>query len=286
MDDQTTPRVVKKTKTPMHTLVRVRNNQRLHRQRRRDYIESLERKLETIEDTTRRLGIENEALRKQLAFQNHPDRMTVQSTTMAVAYTNNCLYPAIMDAGQYQGTWDGAPHTSVIASHNTEQSTALKLQPWSTLPEVQTGLSNSISIEEKSTDLIAPSMLGNLFVDFTRLSRDVIQSPAMHSPSACCSETSSEALDGHHKSTSWPDNRTPHPWTSSDMITSSTTLCSQAYLVIQHRNRRGLSSEMIESWLWPGFIYVDGTAESACRVDSRLLLGLLAYVTEAPNVGT
>lgn len=62
MDNQTTPRVVKKTKTPIHTLVRVRNNQRLHRQRRRNYIKSLERKLKTIEDTARRLSIENEAL--------------------------------------------------------------------------------------------------------------------------------------------------------------------------------------------------------------------------------
>ena len=285
MDDQTTPRVAKRTKTPMHTLVRVRNNQRLHRQRRRDYIESLERKLETIEDTARRLGIENEALREQLAFQNHPDWMTVQSTNMAVAYTKNGLYPATMDTGHYPETWDEGPHTSV-ASDNTEQSSAAELQPLSMPPEIRTGLSHNISIEQKPTDLLTSSMLGNLFVDFTHLSRDVIQSPAMHSPSACCSETSSEALERLHKSTGWLDYRPPLLRARSDMITSSTTLCSQAYLVIQHRNRRGLSSAMIESWLWPGFIYIDGCHESTCRVDTRLLLGLLAYVTESPNIGT
>lgn len=173
-----------------------------------------------------------------------------------------------------------------MASHDTEQSTAAELQPWPMPPEIQTGLRPNISIEQKSTDLLVPSILGNMFVDFTRLSRDVIQSPAMHSPSACCSETSSEALDRLHKSTGCLDFRPPLLWARSDLITSSTTLCSQAYLVIQHRNRRRLSSEMIESWLWPGFIYIDGTHESTCRVDSRLLLGLLAYVTESPNVGT
>lgn len=109
MDDQNTPGVVKRTKTPMQTLVRVRNNQRLHRQRRRHYIESLERKLETIEDTVRRLGIENEALREQLAFQSHPDWMTVQSTNMAIAYTKNRLYPATMDAGQISGNTGWGP---------------------------------------------------------------------------------------------------------------------------------------------------------------------------------
>lgn len=42
--------------------------------------------------------------------------------------------------------------------------------------------------------------------------------------------------------------------------------------------------EVVERWLWPGFIYDDEMAESRCRVDSRLLLELLLYVADVSDV--
>lgn len=284
MDGQAPPLIGNHTKTPAHTLIRVRNNQRRHRQRRREYIESLEQKLKATEETARQLGIENEALRKQLSSQNQLERETGPTTTMAIFDTNITTHLASTDTGECRETWYKPSHARVTASGSAARSTAAALQPDLTPPQVQTELNDGTGIR-KSTPLLSPSVSATLFPDVMLPSTYVIQHSAMQSPFACCSETSSEpGLFG--KGTDWPGNRTLRPLAKSDISTTFTTLCSEAYLIIQDQNRRGLSLEVIESWLWPGFIYSDETAESGCRVDSRLLLELLVYVAEDSDVET
>jgi hypothetical protein len=273
MDSQAAPLIGKPTKTPAHTLTRVRNNQRRHRQRRREYIESLEQKLEATEETVRQLEIENEALRKQLSSQNQLEREMDPTTT---------THPASTDVDECRQAWYKPPHARETASSSATRSTTVALKPGLTSPQVQTELNNGTEIREEAP-LLSPSLSATLFPDDMLPSTYAIQPSAMQSSFACCSETSSEPrLFG--KGTEWPANRILRPLTKSNISTTFTTLCSEAYLIIQDQNRRGLSLEVIESWLWPGFIYSEETAESGCRVDSRLLLGLLVYVAEDSDV--
>jgi len=269
------PRIGNLTKTPTHTLIRVRNNQRRHRQRRREYIASLERQLKAVEETARQLNIENEALRKQLSSQSPPAWETSLSTTMAISDTNTATYHKSTDAGQYREPWYKPSHSEVTASGCAARVTIAEMQPGSTRPQVQTELNDGTRNNEKSTPLLSPIVPPTY----------AIPPLAMPSTFACCSNTSSEpGLFG--KGTDRPGNQISRLLTSFDIATSSTTPCSQAYLIIQYQNRRGLSLEVIESWLWPGFIYGEETAVSGCRVDNRLLLALLVYVADYADAET
>ena len=61
------PRRASLPKEPSHTLARVRNNQRRHRQRRREHIASLEQRLEQAEREILTLEEANAELRRRLA---------------------------------------------------------------------------------------------------------------------------------------------------------------------------------------------------------------------------
>lgn len=65
---------------------------------------------------------------------------------------------------------------------------------------------------------------------------------------------------------------------------TTTTLCSQAYILIQQCNRRGLSMALVQSWLWPGFSHGEDALVNGCRVDSGLLQGLLEYISGGGGV--
>lgn len=283
MNGQDTPLIGRKTKTPTHTLVRVRNNQRQHRQRRREYMKSLEQRLEATEETARQLRIENEALRKQVSSQNPLKQETSLFTTMAISNTDITTKLTFMDTGECRETWYMPSYTGVAASDSAVGSIATGLEPGTTLPQVQTEPNDSTVIKDKSTNLLFRTVSATLFPDVMLPSTYFSQPSAMQSPSMCCSETSSE-LDPFDNGAGWPGNQPPHPLARSGMSILSTTLCSQAYLLIWHQNSRGLPLKVIDSWLWPGFIYSEDTDESGCRVDSRLLLGLLVYVAEDSDV--
>jgi hypothetical protein len=57
-----------------------------------------------------------------------------------------------------------------------------------------------------------------------------------------------------------------------------TTFCAEAFVLISQLNFKGTSQRDIENWLWNGFR--KSRDLEGCRVQSALLLGLLAYISE------
>lgn len=273
MDSQAGVINVNQAKTPQHTLVRVRNNQRRHRQRRREYVESLERKLKAMEETASRLGIENEALRKQLSCQPHPRRVIPPHTAVDTSGTNMTAH-----IGGYGETQHSPVHTSPMASSHA--TGAMRLPSAFLTSRDRTNLNDTTGLWET---LLSSNMSATLFPDLMIPSSYAAQPPASQYPSPCCSASPSDT-GVFGKDTGWRVDSISRPLDSCRLFLSSTTHCAQAYLIIQHRNRRGLSLDVIESWLWPGFMYTDETAEIGCRVDSRLLFGLLVYIDEDPDI--
>jgi len=58
----------------------------------------------------------------------------------------------------------------------------------------------------------------------------------------------------------------------------STTLCSQAFVLISQQNFRGVDAHTIRSWLYEGFRLARNQSEG-CRVDNKLLFGLLDFIS-------
>ncbi|KAF2197836.1 hypothetical protein GQ43DRAFT_458249 [Delitschia confertaspora ATCC 74209] len=58
----------------------------------------------------------------------------------------------------------------------------------------------------------------------------------------------------------------------------STTLCSQAYILIAQQNYRGIEGDTIRRWLWEGFRAGQGRGEG-CRVENGALFSLLDFIS-------
>ena len=254
MDGQISPSAVKVMTTPTETLIRVRNNQRRHRQRRREYIAFLERRLKDIEKRLAQAQVENAALRSKI---NVPETNMATHITSASRETRH--YP---------------PDARITDPGSASVASVAVLQPG--FPKQEVG---SESYEGTMIDDIPPFLLSPNLRELT-LPRTYLTSPSAVQPRpACCSRTSPE-LSILNKDTSWLSDPSSVYGASVFLLTSSTTLCSPAYLIIQHHNRRQLPMEAVERWLWPGFIDSGPSAEQGCRVDNQLLLGLLEYITE------
>ncbi|KAH7140965.1 hypothetical protein EDB81DRAFT_799213 [Dactylonectria macrodidyma] len=59
----------------------------------------------------------------------------------------------------------------------------------------------------------------------------------------------------------------------------STILCSEAYILIEQQNFKGMSQGNVATWLWNGFrssLQPDG----GCRVNTDTLFSLLAFISD------
>lgn len=245
-------------KTPTQTLTRVRNNQRRHRQRRREYIAFLERRLKDTEERLAQAQVGNAALRSKIS---------VPKTNMATHITSTAT-SASREIRHYP------PDASITDPGSASVASVAVLQP--DFPSQEVG---SESYQDTVIDDIPPFLLSPNLRELTLPPTYLTSPSAVQLRPACCSATSPEPSI-LNKDTSWLSNQTSVYRASVFLSTSSTTLCSQAYLIIQHHNRRQLPREAVERWLWPGFIDRGPSAEHGCRVDNQLLFGLLEYITE------
>lgn len=314
--------------TPQHTLDRVRNNQRRHRERRRDHIATLETKLGEAENEIRSLQEQVLLLKTDLEQCRCGTRNIAQDEP-----TTDLSISAIDNIGviPYLG-----------AEINTLED-ATTFNP-SIGPEGP-GLNAVTSFVDRMDTLTAPTLVSS-------------SSTAKHSfnpstfsgfrPSGCCfrlqddqlfdpwtipTTVSSESptpnlllepcnqdMPTHSLSDQFPNTIRPpcifqqerlEPPISDSIIkrsfmletdkNESTILCKRAYQLISTQNFKGLSQDQVVSWLSSGFrwpnlkpdthldeteIWADGRwneaddKEDGCRVETTLLFGLLAFISD------
>ncbi|OCK91328.1 uncharacterized protein K441DRAFT_575766 [Cenococcum geophilum 1.58] len=181
-------------KTPAHTLVRVRNNQRRHRERRREYIASLEQKLQETERLLAQATTE-------LAASNRPSAWMLPQPQDPLDHTPSCYPPSYCEL-----------------------------------------------VEDSSVPLISED---NARPESDPELRKILSPPI---PSFC------------------------NIYPPSD--TESTTLCSQAFVLISQQNFREIDAYTIKSWLYEGFRQARNENEG-CRVDNKLLFGLLDFISSS-----
>ena len=289
-------------KTPAYTLARVRNNQRRHRQKRREYISSLERKLQDTLALLARAEADVRRLQAELDTQKdlvNATRMSLELSGCPPFTRDDVDHPFILPPFQQQPSQaeerpdaklSEVPQMLAMTLHG---STAPE-RSWAVAAVTQHDMSPAASTAVASnfvgfvrqpivSSLASPSLLTN------KEAGPPIDYPRRSSPSAqCCS------LAERHPSPADTDALLPSspafapqdvtiPTDSYDTYppsdeTESTTLCSQAYILIAQQNFRGLNATTIKNWLDQGFRRAKEHDEG-CRVENGLLFGLLDFIS-------
>lgn len=251
-------------KTREHTLTRVRNNQRRHRERRRQYITSLEERLFEAE----RLLADARATIGSLEAQLNELRLE-----RGVALSSAETVPTNNETREGQNREDGIE----IAHKRCNHASYLGLYPAAVPPAVAACKSLTRTSKTMLDDASRPSTLLPNFMD------KLVASAQPTCLSRCCVLKDREppfvlthAVEDLH----------PPDITADDLNYSisdsgnpeSTTLCTEAYALISQQNYRGLDADAIRSWLERGFrrgrLKGDG-----CRVETALLFSLLDFIS-------
>ena len=288
---QTTTFRVTQTKTPAHTLIRVRNNQRRHRERRREYITSLEQKLEETEGLLAQAKAKIAALKAELeSWKCRIDR-TEEHFDSSTLMLDIAGYPPVLSLGERQSTEaekqqgprvDEVLERSTLAPYSvTASATALVTTAVGQDLSVPTPPNTHFSVTDSSTPLTVPSPKLSSFPLTVRPERVLDYVPSA-CPPPCCSlvdEPSTTAFAASSAPGSQDLTFLPAACsTYSPSDGESTTLCSQAYVLITQQNFRGLNAHTIRSWLDQGFRRAKGQGEG-CRVENSLLFGLLDFIS-------
>jgi hypothetical protein len=225
-----------------HTLDRVRNNQRRHRARRKEYIESLERQLAISERLLNDARSEVHVLREKLAALVGPTDLAVEGDPAERSLVESAT----------MGNW---PRRSSNLQEHTLTFDDSRDQPQS-LPALEGCGETSLSSSSSSTCCSTAKDAANLRPTDMSVNRAAIldQTNYWMSPDA---------------ELSYPDATTAE----------STTLCTEAYELISQQNLRGLGQADIETWLWTGFRKPKRPGDG-CRVENSLLLGFLAFISD------
>jgi hypothetical protein len=267
IDDHLTTSSRNQTKTPAHTLTRVRNNQRRHRQRRREYIVSLEQHLQ-----------ETQALLAQA--EAHIARL--QAELDRRKDLNQATHRYLKQPACLESTLDGADNHSLL-SLPEQQPRRADERPDATPSGVPQALPmTSQHMTTAETSLVAsltPSTAratvnAELSLDHPR--RDFI-------PAQCCSPAEEQPAPPSFVSQDLVIP--PSPCNQCDTYPrsdekESTTLCSQAYVLIAQQNFRGLNAVTVKNWLDQGFRRAK-VQDEGCRVENGLLFGLLDFISGA-----
>jgi hypothetical protein len=265
----------KQTKTPAHTLIRVRNNQRRHRERQRQYIASLERKVQETEGLLAQARADITALEAELerwkrrsnATEGHSDGLTASR----------------FETGQQKSPReDDLLQTSPLAPYSGSASeTALVTN--AAPADVSTRIPTSIHFIPvvpspkpscNSATVNPGGLLGEASSDFLPRCCAVADKPSEAALAGTAVYSSS--APNYQDLAFLPS--TCGTYLSPDV--ESTTLCSQAYILIEQQNFRGLSAYSIKSWLYQGFRRAKEEHEG-CRVENKLLFGLLDFISGA-----
>lgn len=223
-----------------HTLNRVRENQRRHRARRRDYISSLEEKLAETEKQLAEARVEIAALRAER------DAKTWRRQT---GYDDELIIGRIVgDEGEAK------------AANKEPGELFLSILSPISLPS-PTQVSNAQPLDPL-LDALATS-------DMTDPSNSMLGGPP-----PCCLDEPSEPTPNAASDPECTNCATRPP----PAPTESTTLCSQAYVMIQQHNFRGIDAITIRTWLYQGYRRAQRKGEG-CRVENGALMSLLDFIS-------
>ncbi|KAG4436786.1 hypothetical protein IFR05_007720 [Cadophora sp. M221] len=269
-------------------LIRVRNNQRRSRARRRDYVAELERKVQECEVN----GVPNRSI-------------VPEETLRRLQEENKRLRELLQQAGVEQSVVDhhinghegnAVQNTTGIVPDEVSHSAELQLPVWDALLMVDTGTSEAAEFLPAvgttpsgiTDELLADSFLNLPSEDFTtdefglfydgiqdaptfetaRMPQDVSErSPFTATPSTSLCSITTDALSTFCTSSSLP---------STNQGDTDTTLCSEAYEMLHQHNKKGVDMIEIGIRLWNGFTKGDG---SGCKVENKLLFSVLEYVS-------
>lgn len=237
-----------------HTLNRVRENQRRHRARRRDHIATLEQKLAETEQQLAEARAEIEALRAE--------RNSGAWSTSPNNGNGNGNGTRLNTSEAAEG---GEEILEEVQQLEQEQLHQLILSPTS-LPSSNVEEQSTVTIDDLASLTILPLQIP-------------LPLPATETlppgPPPCC-------LDGNPPATVIPNPSDPE-CTSCALRPApapqeSTTLCSQAYVLIAQQNFRGIDAVTIRMWLYEGFRRAQRKGEG-CRVENGILMGLLDFIS-------
>jgi hypothetical protein len=257
-------------KTPLQTLVRVRNNQRRHRERRRQHIASLEQK---VQDTERQLNqalTEIASLRTQLArceFSHGHMRSALAgglpSEDTSRAGSDGGGDHEVCEGGRVFRLRDHTGSTPIPmclpVSKPEERDCSIKRDP-SLVLEVEgqqggvDGLPTSFTLQSDAGFDDASLISSSTVLGVTTSNPSIPESP--FSPASCSRYPPADE--------------------------QATTSCLQAYVVISQLNFRGLDPDSITAWLNPGFRR-SRTLHDGCQVESKLLFELLDFISESDS---
>lgn len=247
------PSTGKKRVSAEHTLNRVRENQRRHRARRKDYIDTLEKKLA---DTERQLEEAKREIERLRAGRN--DAQWSFNIGVMLPVTENS---DSQTTGRIEEIRDDA-----------DSGAALRITTWT---DAESGSTVTSPELYETADIASLSVLSPVTSNEPPLSQ-----PEFSGPPPCCideqveallptADTNSSALDP--ECVSCKTRPPPAP-------TESTTLCSQAYVLIAQQNFRGIDAGTIRTWLYQGFRRAQRAGEG-CRVENTALMSLLDFIS-------
>lgn len=267
---------IRPQKTPTQTLTRVRNNQRRHRERRRQYIASLEQKVKETELLLKQARTDIARLETDLA----KFRINYNGTGMS-SDNPHWLNDVPLSENQHQEQSSTGAHQAFSPRVPYALETPSKQSMSQPLVSDSSGensstLHNAQSVQHLDTQLYL--LPGSLSPDYQPQ-----VSPQCCSVNVDASDARNAFLAAQTRTTlaAQPEDRPltaaykDYPYPGED----STSSCIQAYIVIAQQNFRGVSMEIIESSLYRGFRPAVTSGEG-CRVVNRVLFELLDFISD------
>lgn len=259
-----------------HTLTRVRENQRRHRARRKDYIAALEERLADAERQLAAAHIEIAQLKRErdTGIVVLPCAHGGDDADKEVGRKDS-----VVEEVNLEGTMNGAE--SIDASIGMEEAMA----PPQTQTRIPTGarspnsLDATIDVDVDQTALHDISFLSTFYnipgpTDPLSLPLTLPVVPTPTGPPPCCEDKPSTSQ--------LPPSTDPECSTCktrpAPLPSESTTLCAQAYVMISQQNFRDVDAATIRLWLYQGYRRARRQGEG-CRVENGALFRLLDYIS-------
>jgi hypothetical protein len=241
----------------------VRENQRRHRARRRDHIATLEQKLAETEEQLAQARAEIAVLKAERdggVWNGEKQNLCING--------EGCKKIEEARKDIFCINVDGCKK----AEEARTQMDLVQLSPVSmTSPRDM-----RITVGDRMQDAIDPS-LGSIRLDNATVfnilglpSPPPTTTPPKGPPPCCLDEIPNPSPEGP-ECTSCATRPAPSPL-------ESTTLCSQAYVLIQQQNFRGIDALTIRTWLYQGFRRAQRKGEG-CRVENTALMSLLDFIS-------